>query len=145
MRLVALFLAVAGVVAFTAYHNAHKGNGDPHLSATPSAVNCGDAAELAQQASDRRRQRDESDSDQEKIVASSRATFYASLAIVADLKCKLMLPEADEALKPAFEAARSAESTRSFYERAVWWGDASFLATQVVSTAMKQLPASQSK
>jgi hypothetical protein len=73
-------------------------------------------------------------------VASNRATFYASLAIIADLKCRLPLPETDAVLKPAFGAARGAEGTSSFYERAVGWSDAAFLATQAVSTLMKQLP-----
>ena len=144
MRLVALFLALAAF-AFTAWQYTRTGNQDIHPSPAPTAVNCGDAAELAQQAGDGRRQRDETNSDQERIVASNRATFYASLAIIADLKCKLSLPEADEALKPAFAAAGKAEATNSFYERAVWWGDAAFLATQVVSTLMKQLPAPPSK
>ena len=139
MRLFAVLFALAGVVVFT-YYYARNGNGYAQLPETPTAVNCGDAAELAQKASDGRRQRDETNSDQEKIVASSRATFYASLATIADLQCKLSLPEIGEALKPAFEAARKAEATSSFYERAVWWGDASFLATQVVSMLMKQLP-----
>jgi len=145
MRLIAVFLAVAGVVAFTAYHNLRKADGYAQLSPTPTAINCGDAAELAQKASDDRRQRDETKSDQEKIVASNRATFYASLATIAELQCKLSLPETDEALKPAFEAARKAEATSSFYERAVSWSDASFLATQVVSTLMQQLLATPAK
>ena len=145
MRLIAVFLALAGVVAFTAYHNARRGDGYAQPSPTPTAVNCGDAAELAQKASDGRRQRDETPSDQEKIVASNRATFYASLAIIADLQCKLSLPESDDALRPAFEAARKAEATSSFYERAVSWGDASFLTTQVVATLMKQVPVPPSK
>jgi hypothetical protein len=94
---------------------------------------------------DDRRQHDETNSDQERIVAGNRATFYASLAIIADLKCQVTLAEADEALKPAFDAARKAEATRSFYERAVWWGEAGFIVTQVVPMLIKQLPAPPSK
>jgi predicted negative regulator of RcsB-dependent stress response len=99
MRLVAVLLALAAVVGFTAWHNARSGNEYVHASPAPTAVNCGDAAELGQKALDGRRQRDEANSDQEKIVASNRATLYASLAIIADLKCKHSLPEAGRAAR----------------------------------------------
>jgi hypothetical protein len=108
-------------------------------------VNCADAAQLRQRALDDRRRSDETNSDQEKIVSGNRATFYASLAIIADLKCQMTLPEADEALQPAFDAARKAESTHSFYESAVWWGEAGFIATQVIPMLMKPVPAPASK
>jgi hypothetical protein len=49
--------------------------------------------------------------------------------------------DADEALRPAFDAARKAEAARSFYERAGHWNEAGFIATQVVQTLMKQLSA----
>jgi hypothetical protein len=73
--------------------------------------------------------------------ARNRATFYTSLATIADLKCKVTLTEADEALKPAFDAARKAEASRSFYQGAVQWSEAGFIATQVVPMLMKQLSA----
>ena len=131
-----IIVAVLGLVAITACDGANKGRSD--YSPAPTAVNCADASQLRQRALDDRRQRVETRSDQEKIVAGNRATFYASLAIIADLKCKVTLPEADEALKQAFDAARKAESTDSFYKRAVWWGEAGFIATQVVSILMKR-------
>ena len=135
MRASAMPLTLAGLLAITACEGAAKGKSD---SATaPTAVNCVDAPQLRQRALDDRRRRDEANSDQEKIVSSSRATFYASLAVIAGLKCTVTLAEADEALKPAFDAARKAEATRSFYERAVHWGDAGFIATQVIPMLMK--------
>lgn len=146
MRLLAVSLALAGLVAITACDGANKGGSDyARPSPAPTAVNCADAAQLRQRALDDRRQSDETNSDQEKIVTGNRATFYASLAIIADLKCKVTLAEADEALKPAFDAARKAEATRSFYERAVQWGEAGFIVTQAVPMLMKQLPAPPSK
>jgi hypothetical protein len=133
-----IIVAVLGLATIAACDDANKGGSD--RTPTPTAVNCADAAQLRQRALDDRRQSVETKSDQEKIVAGNRATFYSSLAIVADLKCKVTLAEADEALKPAFDAARKAEATRRFYERAVHWGEAGFIASQVVPMLMKQLP-----
>jgi hypothetical protein len=146
MRLLAASSALAGLVAIAACDAANKGGSDSaRPSPAPTAVNCADAPHLRERALDDRRRSDKTNSNQEKIVTGSRATFYASLAIIADLKCKVTLAEADEALKPAFEAARKAEATRSFYERALQWGEAGFIATQVVPMLMKQLPAPSSK
>jgi hypothetical protein len=115
MRLLAVSLALAGLLATTACNGANHG-GSVHAQPppAPSAVNCVDAAQLRQRALDDRRHSDETNSDQEKIVTGNRATFYVSLAIIADLKCKVTLPEADEALKPAFDAARKAEGLAVF-------------------------------
>lgn len=140
MRLSAVFLALAGLVAISACDGTKASDDARRPSPAPTAVNCGDAAQLEQRALDDRRRRDETSSDQEKIVAGNRGTFYASLAIVADLKCRVTLAEADEALKPAFDAARKAEATRSFYERAVLWSEAGLIVTQVVPMLMKRLP-----
>ena len=104
MRVVAVSLALAGLVAMSACDAANRGGDDGNRSLSTTAINCGDAAELNRTALDDRRRRDKTNSDQEKIVAGNRATFYASLAIIADLRCHVTLPEADEALKPAFEA-----------------------------------------
>jgi hypothetical protein len=134
-----IIVAVLCLVATTACDGANRGRSD--YSPAPTAVNCADASQLRQRALDDRRQRVETRSDQEKIVAGNRATFYASLAIIADLKCRVSLAEADEALKPAFDAARRAEATRSFYEGAIHWGEAGFIATQVVPMLMNQLSA----
>jgi hypothetical protein len=111
----------------------------------PTAVSCGDAAQLRQRAVDDRRQSAQTRSDQEKIYIGNRASFFASLAIVAELKCKVTLVQADEALKPAFEAARKAHETRSMYERAKQWGEANFMATQAIALLIQQLPAPPSR
>ncbi len=112
----------------------------PPPSSAPTAVTCTDAPKLRQRAVDDRRRSDELTSDQEKIYVGNRASFFASLAIIADLKCRLTLAEADEALKPAFEAARKAENTSSMYERAIRWGEASFMATQAAALLIQRLP-----
>ena len=146
MRELAVSSALAGAIAITACYGAsERSSASARPSPAPIAVACADASQLRQRALEDRRRRDETTSDQEKIVAGNRAIFYASLAIIADLKCQVTLAEADEALKPAFEAARKAEATHSFYERAVHWGEAGFVATQVVSMLMKQLPPPPSK
>jgi hypothetical protein len=146
MRLLAVSSALAGLVAILACDGANKRARDsPHHVPAPTAVNCADAPELRQRALADRRLSDETKSDQEEIVARNRATFYASLAIIADLKCTVTLGEADEALKPALDAARKAESTRSFYERAGHWSEAGFIVTQVIPMLMKQGSAPPSK
>src|SRR5688572_10454989 len=99
MRLVAVVVAFAAVVGFTLWQNTRTDSEYIPPSPAPTLVNCGDAAELGETALEGRRQRDETSSDQEKVVASNRATYFASLAIIADLKCKVTLPDADEALK----------------------------------------------
>src|SRR5688572_26031328 len=106
MRFLAVSSALAGLAAIAACDGANTGvNASARRAPAPSAVNCADASELRQRALADRRQREETRSDQERIVAGSRATFFAALATVADLKCKMTLAEADEALKPAFDAA----------------------------------------
>jgi len=134
-----IVVAVLGALVIASCESANQSASD--YSPVPAAINCADAPQLRQQALDDGRQRVETKSDQEKIVAVSRATFYASLAMIADLKCKVTSNEVDEALKPALEAARKAEATRSFYERAVHWGDAGLIAIQVVSMLTKELSA----
>lgn len=134
-----IILTVLSLAAAAACEGAAKGGSE--FAPVPSAVNCPDAPQLRQRATDARRQSVETTSDQAKIVAGSRATFYVSLATIADLKCQVALAEADEALTPAFVAARKAEATRSFYEEASHWGEASFIAAQVVPMLITQLSA----
>jgi len=134
MRLLALISVLATSVAVTAC-----GGGAAPAAPAPTAVGCGDAPQLRQRAIDDRRQSAELSSDQERIYVGNRANFFASLAIIADLECKVAPAAADEALKPAFEAARKAESTRSMYERAFRWGEADFIASQVIDRLIPQL------
>jgi hypothetical protein len=132
---------VLGIVVIGAWDVGTQSGSD--RASAPRAVNCADAPRLRRQALEDRRRSVETRGDQEKILALSRATFYASLATIADLKCKVTLDEADEALKIVFGAARKAEATSGFYEGAGYWGEAGFLATQVVSMLMKELSAPQ--
>jgi hypothetical protein len=127
---------VLGVVTIAACGVAEKGRSDQ--PPPPSAVSCQDAAQLRQRAADDRRLSVGSSSDQDKVVAGSRATFYAALATVAALKCEVTMPAADEALQPAFDAARTAHAAGTFYEEAVQWGDAAFVTTQVVPMLVQQ-------
>jgi hypothetical protein len=131
-------VTVLGLAAAAACHGSAKGAGD--YAPAPTAVHCTDAPQLRQRAVDARRRSVETSSDQARVVAGNRATFYASLAIIADLKCRAALAEADEALKPALDAARKAEAAGSFYEEAVHWGEAGFIVLEVVPILMKELP-----
>lgn len=131
-----LSLTFATLVTFTAC--ARTGAAPPSTT-VPTEVSCLDAPQLRQRAADDRRKSDASKSDHDKIVMGNRAGFFASLANIADLKCKVKIPEADEALKPAFEAARKAEVSRSTYERAQRWSEAAFIATEVTALQIQQL------
>jgi hypothetical protein len=109
----------------------------------PAAVSCTDAPQFRQRAAEDRRKSEASKSDHDKIVLGNRAGFFASLANIADLKCKVTI--SDETLKPAFEAARKAEVSRSTYERAQQWSAASFIATEVIAQQIRRLPGSSAK
>jgi hypothetical protein len=137
MRLRTVPLAVAAVVLTAC----GTGNEVTPAAPAPTGVTCGDGLKLRQRAVDDRRQADHLKSDHEKIYVGNRAGFFASLAIIADLKCKVPLAETDEPLRPAFEAARKAESTSSMYERAIRWSEADFIASQVAALLIQQLPA----
>lgn len=140
MRVGSLSVAVAVLFGITACDGGNEARtANPPLAPTPTAVSCGDAPKLRQRAADERRRSDEVKSNQEKVTLGTRAGYLASLAIVADLKCRVTSSEADETLKPAFEAARKAEAAGSFYERAVRWGEADYIATQVAATLIQQL------
>lgn len=137
MRSRRLFLTLTTLVALTGCARAGL---QPPSTVVPAAVSCVDAPQLRQRAVDDRRKSDASKSDHDKIVMGNRAGFFASLANVADLTCKVKISEADEALKPAFEVARKAEVSRSTYERAQRWSEAAFIATGVISQLIQQLP-----
>lgn len=113
----------------------------PPASTIPAGVSCADAPQLRQRAADDRLKSEASRSDHEKIVVGSRAGFFAALALVADLKCKVTLAATDEALEKAFEAARQAEATRSMYARAQKWSEAAYITTEASAILIRQLPA----
>jgi hypothetical protein len=114
-------------------------------SSALTAVNCGDAPQLRQRAAEDRRRVDQSRSDHERISAGSRANFLATLAVIADLMCRVTHAEAEEVLKPALEAARKAEATDSVYEKTRGFNEATFAATRVVELLTERLAASAKK
>jgi len=139
MRLRSLLLTLAALVAFASCGSGTR-DYPPHFP-TPTTVTCADAPQLKRRGVDDRSQSNELNSDHEKIHVGNRASFFASLAIIADLKCRVTLAAADEALKPALEAARKAENSKSMYERAFRWGEADFIATHVIALMIQELPA----
>jgi len=134
---VTLGLALATVTTLSACARAGA-NAPP--TTLPTAVNCTDASEFRQRATDDRRKGEASKSDHDKIVLGNRAGFFAALANIADLKCKVTI--AGEVLKPALEAARKAEVSRSTYERAQQWSAAAFIANEVIAQQIRELPGS---
>lgn len=138
--MVTLGMALAILTALSACARAGA-NGPP--TTLPAAVSCTDATQFRERAAEDRRKGEASKSDHDKIVLGNRAGFFAALANVADLKCKGTI--ADEVLKPAFEAARKAEVSRSTYERAQQWSAAAFIATEVIAQQIRQLPGSAAK
>jgi hypothetical protein len=114
----------------------------PTGAPAPTAVVCTDAPQWRQRANDERQLIGEATSDQAKIVGGSRANFYVSLAVVADLKCKVTSADADALLTLALSAARNAEGASNFYETAIRWSEAGMAASQAVSKFVEQLPPS---
>lgn len=142
MRSRPLFFPLAVLVALAACTRTAD---TPHPTTVPASIGCGDAPQLRQRADEDRRQSDALKSDHERIYIGNRAGFFASLAVLADLKCKVTAADTDEALKPALEAARRAEAASSMYERAQRWSEAAFIATEVSAGLIQQLPAAPSK
>lgn len=105
----------------------------------PTTVSCGDAAQLRQRALDERLQHVDATSDQQKVLAGSRASFYMSLANIADLKCKGTSAEADAMLEKALTSARGADGAASFYEAAIGWTEAGVAASEAVSMLIESL------
>lgn len=138
MRMATLALALA-VLASVAACNGERRVVAESRSVPPLAVNCGDAAQLRQHAADDRRRVDESRSDHERISIGSRANLLASLAVVADLKCKVSSPEVDDLLKPALEAAQEAEANASVYEKTRGFAGADFTAHRVIELLVQRI------
>ena len=139
MRLQSLPFTLLLPIVATSLGCDHGATGAEVRLPIPTAVNCGDAQQLNERARDDRRRALASSSDQERIYVGNRASFFASMATVADLKCRHTSAAIDEALKPALEAARKAEASSSFYQRAVLWEEANFVVTQVTATLTQQL------
>jgi hypothetical protein len=107
----------------------------------PTTVNCGDASTLKAQAADARRDIAEQKGDRAKIIKGNRAKFLASLAVVAELRCKASAGEVAALLEKALEVGRVAETTRSEYEAAREWTEADLVATEAITLLASQLPA----
>ena len=107
----------------------------------PSAVNCADASTLKTHAADARRHIAERTGDRAKIISGNRAKFLASLAAVAELRCKATAGEVDALLVKALETGRVAEATRSEYEAARRWTEADLVAAEVIAILISQLSA----
>ena len=142
MRIRALVLALAILASIAgcdgAQHVSVELRESPS-SAMPTAVHCGNGGQLRQRAANDRSRVDESRSDHERISIGSRANFLASLAVIADLKCKVSSPDVDDMLKPALEAARKAEANASIYEKTRGFAGADFTAHQVIDSLVQQI------
>lgn len=135
-----MFWFALGVAGFAVYIYTSPGMADSPVvsSGVPETVSCADAQSLRQRATDDRRQVDAVRSDHQKIVLGSRGNFFASLAVIADLTCRSTLPGLDVRVKPAFDAARKADESKSAYEKARKWSEADFIATEVITAFVQQ-------
>jgi len=107
----------------------------------PATVNCADASTLRADAADARRYIAEQAGDRAQIIRGNRAKFLASLAVVAELRCKVSAGEVEALLEKALEVARVAETTRSEYEAAREWTEADLVAAEALALLVSQLPA----
>lgn len=107
----------------------------------PSTVVCADASALTSRALDARRQSAALTGDRARIIGGNRANFLASLATIAQLKCRTGLAEADALLGQALEVARQAEATTSEYEAAIRWTEADLIAADAVALLIGGIPA----
>jgi hypothetical protein len=134
-------LITAALLVLVACEAGDDSTSDIDASLPLTSVVCTDAPQLRQWSRDYRSQSDDVASDQRTITIGERANFFASLAIIADLKCRTTVVEADEALASALEAARKAQDAPNFYTTAVSWGRANFAAAQVIDLLVQNLPA----
>jgi hypothetical protein len=116
----------------------HKAEAVAAAAPPPTSVACADAPQLRERAGDARRQREASSSDQERIIAGNRASFFASLAIIADVGCSVPLSNADPHLGEALASARQASGASSFYQAATHWSEAGLLATQAIALLIRE-------
>ena len=142
MRLTNISVALTALAILTGCGGEAGNSASTAVVPTPTAVRCADAGQLKELAASDRRHSIEEKSDHARIRIGDRAGYLASLAIIADLQCKRPLAVADDALRPAFEAARKAETATSIYEIAFWWREANFAAMTVISQFIRDLPAS---
>jgi hypothetical protein len=139
-----LFLIPAVLVAVL---GCDKGAQGAHAAVDPmpTAVSCTDASQLKQRALEDRRLRNELKGDRAKIIVGSRAKFLASLAIVAELECRVDAAATDSVLARAFDAARVAETTSGEYEAAIKWMEADLVAADAIALLISRLPAQSTR
>ncbi len=101
-------------------------------TAVPVSAECADAGPLRQRVADDHLRMTEASSQQTQVVLGSRANFMASLALVAQLRCVVSLPDGADALEAALGVARGAQEASSFYEQATRWNEANYTLTQLV-------------
>ena len=142
----------AGVLVIAALATVIGCGGDSNLAgkprgaaSLPATVNCEDAAQLRERAARDRRSVSERTSDQERIDLASRARFVATLATIADLRCRVSGADADEIVRKALDVARAAEGTGSFYARTLKWQEAGFIMDEAVGLMIKGIPESGSE
>jgi hypothetical protein len=78
-------------------------------------------------------------------ISGNRARFLASLAVVAELRCKVPAREVDGLLQKALELGRVAEATQSEYAAARRWTEADLVAAEAIALRVSQLPAPPSR
>jgi hypothetical protein len=83
--------------------------------------------------------------DRARIIQGNRANFLASLAVVAEFRCKAGGGEVNALLEKALEIGRVAETTTSEYEAASRWTDADLVAAEAIALLVSQLPAPPSR
>ena len=139
MRTPNLLLVTAALVTAAGCGQAREASGAV-ATPIPTTVSCADLSDLKERALDARRRSAETTGDRARIIAGSRAKFAASLASIAQLKCRTTAGEVDAVLGKALEIARGAEATRSEYEAALRWTEADLVATDAISLLVGQLP-----
>jgi hypothetical protein len=111
----------------------------------PTTVSCAEAPRLKQDAANARRGTGAVTGDRAQIINGNRAKFLASLAAIAQLKCKANAAEVDALLGKALEVGHVAGTTNSQYEAAQRWTEADLIATDAIALLISQLPASTSR
>jgi hypothetical protein len=135
------FLIVAAVAMLTGCGADGEGmDGATAAISVPNASSCGDASQWRQRAVETRSEALELSSEQARITYGNRANFFASMAVAADLQCIVSLNDGDLAIEAALDAARTAESARSFYERTIHWGEAQFAANGAIELLVQRIP-----
>lgn len=139
MRIPTLLLATAALGSAMGCGEAGEASA---VDATPlpTSVSCRDLTHLTEQAADARRLSGGGTRDRARIIVGARATFVASLATIAQLKCRTSAAEADVKLEEALVAARAAATTAGQYEAAQRWNEAALLAGVAITLLVNQIP-----